>query len=479
MRSTVLLVNPNRLRPAVAAVALDYIADTLAVQGIHVDLLDLCFERDPAAAVEQRLRRGEPSLVAITVRNTDDCYMASCDNFLPGFAVLIREIKRQCSAPVVVGGSGYSISPRAILDMLGADYGIAGDGEVPLAALAAALNAKGGLASVPGLVWREGDEIRQNAPWTGSLESLPVRRRAVLDNSRYFAEGGQAGIETKRGCDRRCTYCADPVGKGRRVRPRTPSQVADEFETLLAQGVDHFHLCDCEFNVPAAHALAVCEELIRRGIGERARWYTYAKPGGFTAELAKAMRRAGCVGVNFGADSGDDRVLAELGRDFRATDLWETAAACREAGLVFMYDLLLGGPGETRESVAKTIDVMKQISPHRVGVSLGVRVYGGTALSERVRRDGPMSSNSNMRGAVEDNDDFSAPVFYLSSALGDDAAAYVARLVGGDRRFFFATAEDGGESYNYNDNERLAEAIERGYRGAYWDILRRLSEGEA
>lgn len=474
----VVLVNTNRLRPPVAPVGLDYMADVLRAQGVGVLLVDLCFESDGEPAIAERLRGVEPALVGLTLRNTDDCYLASGEDFLPGFARLVELVRQHTDAPVVIGGSGYSVSPAAVLKAAGADYGIAGDGEVALAMLAGELAQGGDPSRAPGLVWAEGGEVRWNPPWQGPVEGLPRRERGLLDNERYFAEGGQAGIETKRGCDRRCIYCADPLGKGRRVRTRSPGQVAEEFMVLLARGVDHFHLCDSEFNVPGEHGAAVCEELSRRGLGERARWYTYATPAGFTAELAGAMREAGCVGVNFGADSGDDRMLAELGRDFRAEHLWDTAKACREAGLVFMYDLLLGGPGETRESVARTIELMKRISPDRVGVSLGVRIYGGTRLAAIVRAAGPLEKNENLRGATEDNAEFTKPVFHLSAELGDDAEGYVAELVGGDRRFFFPTAEAGTEAYNYSDNERLVEAIQQGYRGAYWDILRRLGEGE-
>jgi radical SAM superfamily enzyme YgiQ (UPF0313 family) len=458
-------------------VGLDYVADVLGSQGTAVRLVDLCFEADPEGAVAGGLRGCAPTLVGLTLRNTDDCYLASGEDFLPGFARVVALVREHTDAPVVVGGSGYSVSPAGILEASGADYGIVGDGEVALAMLAAELASGGELGRLPGLVWRDGGRVRVNPAWLGPLEGLPRRERRLLDNERYFAEGGQAGIETKRGCDRGCIYCADPLGKGRRVRTRSPAQAADEFEVLLGRGIDHFHLCDSEFNVPVEHALAVCEELTRRGIGERARWYTYATPAGFTAELAGAMRRAGCVGVNFGADSGDDRMLAALGRDFRAGDLGSTAQACREAGLVFMYDLLLGGPGETRESAAGTIELMKRLSPDRVGVSLGVRVYAGTGISELVREGGPMARNPNLRGQAENNDGFLKPVFYLSAGLGEDAAGYVEELVDGDRRFFFPTAEAGTEAYNYSDNERLVEAIQKGYRGAYWDILRRLAEG--
>jgi radical SAM superfamily enzyme YgiQ (UPF0313 family) len=476
MGPTALLINTNRIAPAVAPLGLDYAADALRAEGMSVELLDLCFASDWRQGIADSLRRCAPVLVGLTLRNTDDCYLASGEDFLPRFAEMVDTVRQNTEAPVAIGGSGYSVFPKAILLATKADYGIAGDGEVPLARLAAALAGDGEIGRVPGLVWRTDGGLAANAPWLGPVQDLPRRDRALADNVRYFAEGGQAGIETKRGCDRHCIYCADPVGKGRLVRMRTPGQVADEFEALLGRGIDHFHLCDSEFNVPVEHATAVCAELERRALGERSRWYTYATPAGFTEELAARMRRAGCVGVNFGADSGDEGMLSSLGRDFQPEDLERTADACRAAGLVFMYDLLLGGPGETRGSIERTIDLVKRISPDRVGVSLGVRVYAGTRLGELVRKAGPLGENASLRGAVEDNPHLLRPVFYLSSALGDDAPSYVADLVGGDQRFFFPTAEAGTEAYNYSDNQRLVDAIASGCRGAYWDILRRLSE---
>jgi hypothetical protein len=95
-----------------------------------------------------------------------------------------------------------------------------------------------------------------------------------------------------------------------------------------------------------------------------------------------------------------------------------------------------------------------------------------------VRAAGPIEANPNLRGAVHDNASLLRPVFFLSAELGDDAAQYTAGLVGGDERFFFPTPDAGTEAYNYNENDRLVEAIRKGCRGAYWDILRRLKEGD-
>ena len=184
---------------------------------------------------------------------------------------------------------------------------------------------------------------------------------------------------------------------------RSPSQVADELELLAARGIDHFHLCDSEFNVPVWHAREVCSELANRGLGDRIRWYTYATPAGFDDELAARMRAAGCAGVNFGADAADARMLEALGRDFEVADLEATARACRKAGLACMFDLLLGGPGETRESIQRSIEGMKRISPDRVGISQGVRVYPGTRLAAMVIAAGPLESNPNLRGPLRDN----------------------------------------------------------------------------
>ncbi|MFH0813195.1 MAG: B12-binding domain-containing radical SAM protein, partial [Pseudomonadota bacterium] len=69
------------------------------------------------------------------------------------------------------------------------------------------------------------------------------------------------------------------------------------------------------------------------------------------------------------------------------------------------------------------------------------------------------------------------PLYYLSPELGDGIQDFVRALVAGDSRFFFGGTEDIDENYNYNDNTKLIQAIKQGYKGAFWDILRRIEEG--
>jgi len=473
----VALVNPNRMKPGVAPIGLDYLAESLAANGHEVGILDLCFSADWQADVDSYFRADEPDLVGLTIRNTDDCYFASQDFFIPFFKEVVDRIRSATDAPIVLGGSGLSVAPKAVMKLTGADYAVSGDAEVALSLLAARLGSRQDPSDVPGLVYRTPKGLAGSPPAWMDVGDLPTRTRGWLDNRRYFAEGGQAGIETKRGCDRKCIYCADPVGKGSSCRLRSPSQVVGEIRALLDQGMDCFHLCDSEFNIPMGHAEAVCREIIGSGLAGRFTWYTYASPAPFTDELAALMKQAGCMGIDFGADSGDDGVLRSLGRDFSTEDVRRTAGICHRHGIVFMYDLLVGGPGETSESVKRTIALMKEIEPDRVGVSVAVRVYNGTALGRMVRREGVAASNPALHGRIEDNEDFLLPIYYISPQVGIEVVDCISDLIEGDQRFLHASMDQIDQNYNYNDNSVLVQAIRKGYRGAYWDILRRVQDG--
>lgn len=450
------LVNTNRVKPPVAPIGLDYIAEALNATGHSTELLDLCWEEDVQRAIAAFFSRREFGLIGMTLRNTDDCAFSSRHSFLDGFLEMVQTVREHSGAPIVLGGVGFSVIPELILSQSRADFGVWGEGEFTMTALAARLEEGSSCVDLPNLIWRDEGIWRRNPPEWRSLDDLPAMSRSWIDNRRYFREGGQAGFETKRGCSSPCTFCADPVAKGKRVRLRPAAAVANELERLLDQGIDTLHTCDGEFNIPEWHALAVCEEIVRRGLGDKLRWYAYCAPTPFSPKLAGAMRRAGCQGIDFGADHADQAMLKRLGRDFNARDILNATRWTKEAGMAVMLDLLLGAPGETREGIQQTVDIVKQANPDRAGVSLGVRIFPGTELAAEL-------------GSIPTAD----PVYFLEPGIESEVFGWLSAMIGEDERFLFFDPTKPAQNYNYNSNQRLVDAIAKGYRGAFWDILRR------
>jgi tryptophan 2-C-methyltransferase len=468
MANSVLLVNANTLRPPVAPIGLEYVGEALVEAGADVNVLDFSFESDWKSALRRALNSEEPLFTGLTVRNTDDCSFSTKKSFLPWITEVVNEKKQLSRSPVMLGGVGFSIMPEAVLETTGADMGIAGDGEETAVTLFRYLAGNKDISGLPNLVYRHNGQIVRNKREDARLDHFPLPRRRLFDNKRYEELGAQVGIETRRGCYQQCIYCADPVAKGRHIRVRPPQNVAAEFKDLLDQGVSWFHLCDSEFNLPLEYAKEVCRVLIEAGIGDRAKWYCYCSPVPFDNELARLMQRAGCRGINFGVDSLCDEQLARLERNYSSKDVAGLVSILKEQRINYMFDFLVGGPGETTQTVRTTIERIKKYDIPLAGIALGVRVYPGTTFGKEVL-NGFDPAGLNPRGAAN----LHQPVFYISSSLPEDTAAFIEGEVGGDPRFLFLASPDTEANYNYAGDEALCQLIKDGARGAYWEILSR------
>jgi len=532
------LVNTNRIKPPIAPIAIDYLAEALHTAGHGLTVLDLCFAEDINAVITDFFSAKDFGLVGFTLRNTDDCAFTSRQSFLEEFTGIVHKAREYSEAPFVIGGVGYSIQPEYITELCGADFGIFGEGEATLVELADKLSSKPAIkpsdrlserlarrsnewSKIRGLLWRrEGSVIRNgvNARRKDANLSLPKMTRCFIDNRRYYREGGQAGIEMKRGCPKRCIYCPEPLIKGRKVNLRPPDDIVFELEQLIKQDITHIHTCDSEFNIPLSHAESVCRRIIDQGLGSKLQLYAYCSPTPFTRELARLMKQAGFAGINFGVDSGDPDMLKRICRDYTPEDILSTSRYCREEGIAVMLDLLFGAPGESETSIARTIELMKRTGASGFGVSAGVRVYRDTELerqlvrsgflSDRIFEDlqkaGPLDASLN---ATEQTNVFrtdkttpdsnrqppnsvnldlderglfggktpSDPLFFIEPGVASSVFDILSRCIAGDERFFFFDPSRPAQNYNYNANQRLVEAIQKGFRGAYWDILRRYS----
>ena len=138
-----------------------------------------------------------------------------------------------------------------------------------------------------------------------------------------------------------------------------------------------------------------------------------------------------------------------------------------------MFDLLLGCPEEDENTIKETINLMNQIKPDVVGTAIGMRLYKGTYIGNLIIKQGIDEKNKNLYGNIKNNENLLKPIFYISAKLGKKIFPLVEELTSHNRRFLFSYGKD-KRDYNYNQNLVLINAIKKGHRGAFWDILRKI-----
>ena len=361
-------ISANRENMPDAVIPIGLLQVMAAVPERHEKLFwDLCFESDPLATVADRLRRQLPDLVAIGLRNIQNMDYTNITVNLDYYRRLVATVRAHSRAPVVLGGGGFSVMPRELMEELGADYGIAGEGERAFVQLLEQLEQleqpSSNLGHIERLHYRVDGALRSNGSMLEALDvdAQPRADRSVLPE-RYYSDYGIESLQTKRGCPLRCEYCTYPLIEGARSRMRDPALVADEFMHISARkGVEHVFIVDSVFNLPPRHAKAVCRELIERG--NRTPWTSYVNPIAFDDELAELMVRAGATGVEIGSDSGCDEVLDRLRKGFRTDRIRRLAQVCRAHGLKDCHSFILGTRGETLDDVDRSLDFVEDLSP--------------------------------------------------------------------------------------------------------------------
>jgi radical SAM superfamily enzyme YgiQ (UPF0313 family) len=374
-------VSGNREKLPDAVVPLGILYVMAATPDRHEkQLVDLCFERKPEDALREQLSRLQPDLVAIGMRNIQNNDYSGISDNVDYYAGLVRAARESCEAPIVVGGSGFSVMPAELLPRLGADYGISGEGEGAFPRLVEALESGApspdALGEIGNLHRCEQGKVVSNPAGRDFLDmnQLVVPDRRLADE-RYYTRYAIESIQTKRGCPLLCDYCTYPVIEGRVGRAREASAVVDEMFRCLEQqpGIRHFFVVDSVFNLPRTHAKKVCRELIARDW--KIPWTCYANPLGFDAEMAELLAEAGCAGMEIGSDSGVDAVLKRLRKGFTTDDIRRIHDLAKSAGVPDCHTFILGTRGETLDDVKRTLDFAVDLDPFSAIIMMWVDDY--------------------------------------------------------------------------------------------------------
>ena len=411
----VLLVSANRehLPDPIFPLGLAYIAAAVKNAGHEIAVADLCFGRKPVDDLRQQVTRFQPEVIGLSLRNVDNAAYPLTVDYLALHREVVDTLHAICTAPVVLGGSGFSIMPQAYMRELDGDWGIVGEGERSFVDLLQALEQGRDPSAIPGIVPAEASTaIASVVPvlpqrpdsWADNIRPL----RTPFDYARYIRRGGTGNIQTKRGCVFKCSYCTYPLLEGKRFRAREAADVVDEIEGLQHDYGPHpIFFVDSILNFPHGHVEAICEEILQRGL--ELRWSCYATPVKLDRHQAQLMVRAGCEGIELGTDAVDDSQLARLGKSFNAAIAERANRYCMEAGLRVCQTVIFGAPGETESSVRATCKALREMKPTAVVAMTGVRLYPGTPLSRSLIE----------QGRVDANDIGLLPTFYIDPAIKD------------------------------------------------------------
>jgi len=175
---------------------------------------------------------------------------------------------------------------------------------------------------------------------------------------------------------------------GRKYRMRTPKNVVDELEYLYKNyHANQFTFYDDAFTVDQARTAEICNEIHRRGL--KIKWDCETRVDMVSKDLLVKMREAGCIAVWFGVESGSKKQLTSMGKGFSLTQTRQAFKWAKEAGLMTVAGVILGFPGETKESAWETIRFVKELNPNDVGFYIATP-YPGTPMYEEVKANGTL-----------------------------------------------------------------------------------------
>ncbi len=220
------------------------------------------------------------------------------------------------------------------------------------------------LSRIKGLAWRKAGRVVLNPdrPFIRNLDDLPLPRHDLLPLTRYrvpLVGGPYAFVVTSRGCPAACRFCIKHVSYGNSVRFRSPENVLDELSLLATLGVRVVNMYADLFTLNREHVMGICEGLLERGL--RLRWTCNSRVDFVDPEMLRAMARSGCWMISWGIESGDDGMLQRMRKGITTERVEQALRCAHEAGIKNWGYFIIGLPGETEESIRRTIAFAKRL----------------------------------------------------------------------------------------------------------------------
>lgn len=299
---------------------------------------------------------------------------------------------RLSSSKVVIGGYGpHSLTLEELFRMGKFDVFVRGEGELILRQVLDCFKQGGNLKEIPNIVFvHKGKAIQTKSSYTlPEINSLPLPARELFDVPLYLKIWRQntnmASLHmiTSRGCPFGCIFCDKSVA-GRTYRSLKPKLVVDEMQQLWQQyQPDDLFLFDDLFTLRRERVLLICQEIKQRRLSLK--WSAQGRVGLVDLEVLSAMKEAGCTELLFGVESGSNRILSFLKKGFTREEVIKTFTTCHEVELRAGAYLIVGVPGERKEDIDLTIDLVERVRPSLLNFSF-LTPFPNTRLYQETSR---------------------------------------------------------------------------------------------
>ncbi len=446
----ILLISPNTLviPYPVYPIGLDYVAGSVSPEH-EVQVADLnVVSLEKLAEI---LHDFSPKIIGLSCRNIDNTEAGDSLYFISEYKQLVSWLRYRSKAVIVCGGSGFTMMPEQILSSLGADYGIIGEGE-KFGLLIDAMENGLEPAQISGVISSAsstGTWVPE--PWRG--RSMRAFRSSASHNRFYLDKGGMLNLQSKRGCSFNCIYCPYPYIEGKKHRLLEPDKVARMALELEEAGAKYFFVTDSAFNSDITHSLAVAKAFKAAGVSIP--WGGFFAPVRLPLEYFTVMADSGLTHVEFGTESLSESMLKAYRKPFSVPDVFAAHQQALDAGLHAAHYFLMGGPGESADTVTESLNNIENFKKTVLFFFFGIRIYPNTTLYTIALNEGKITADTNLL----------EPVFYQADNIDRETVeSLVTARVG--NRINCIVGSGGSEGA-----VTVGKMHDRGYIGPLWEYL--------
>jgi len=379
----ILLVYPPFLDPRMdpedvlsPPIGLYYLGAYLIEKGHKVQILNWFEMGDDNSELFKALEQFQPQMIGFSILNANR--WGAID-----LAKLVKDSHPEIT--VVAGGVGATFLWRFILKHFPQiDYVVTGEAERTFARLVEALEkcTTSEPPHIKGLAMRQDGRVVHSGPPEAidDLDELP-------NPANYFK---YQHVISSRGCPWSCSFCGSPRFWGRKVRFHSPRYFVDQLEKLFNKGVNFFYVSDDTFTLNKERVINICKLIIDRNLPIT--WQAISRVSHVDEDILYWMRKAGCIQISYGVESGSRKIRQELNKKLNKADIVRAFFLTRKYGILPRAYLIYGSPGETKKTIGETLDLIAQIKPLSA-IFYILDIFPGTALYEQFKKRSGMNED--------------------------------------------------------------------------------------